>query len=115
MFNATRHRYKLLHYFVAIFFVALLSSAAPTQTFAADKDWTYDDYKQSLSHIERSPALVRAIENAIDTLPVGTTTKTEIDLRLWQLDILVKLNQPQAATTTASEIYTTYDLSLIHI
>ena len=109
MFNATRHRYKFLHYFVAIFFVALLTSAAPTQTFAADKDWTYHDYKQSLSHIERSPALVRAIDNAIDTLPVGTTTKTEIDLRLWQLDILVKLNQPQAATTTASEIYTTYD------
>jgi len=107
--NTMRQRYKILHHLLAIFFIAFLTYSVPLPTFAAEKNWTLTDYKKSLNHIQRSPALVRAIDNALDKLPEGAKRKTEIDLHLWKLDVLVKLNQSVDAAKVASDIYTKYD------
>ena len=95
--------------FMAIVFSLTLFLAVPQSAHAVNKNWQIDDYKESLSGIERSPALIAAIDHAIDTLPKGTTLKTEIDLYLWKLVVLAKTQESDAAAELASEIYNKYD------
>ena len=95
-----------------IMFTCILTSPL---SYAADKNWTITDYKDSLVHIDRSPELVLQIDRAIETLPKDAPQSTEIDLHLWKLVVLAKLQEANAATglmtagEVASEIYSTYD------
>jgi len=85
---------------------------APAQiSYAAEsgKAPTHEDYRKQLVNIKRSPKLVAAIEDVIDNLPPNTTITTEIELHLWKLVELAKLQQSEEAIEFASEIYAKYD------
>jgi signal transduction histidine kinase/CheY-like chemotaxis protein len=82
----------------------IFTCLSPSIAFAEKKNWNVSDYKKQLSHIERSPALVVAIDDAIENLPSDAKTKTEIDLYLWKLVVLAKLNRGQEAAEVAYKL-----------
>lgn len=97
-----------LSFFITVCF-SLFILFTPNTAFADKKNWDFSDYVDHLTHIKTSPALVIAIDDAINDLPHDGKLSTEIDLHLWKLVILSKINEGKAAAEVAAEIHNQYD------
>ena len=106
---------KAARVLIVAFFSVLIFFTNYQSAYGAEKNWHINDYKASLSHIERSPELVARIDKAIANLPRGAKLKTEIDLHLWKLVVLAKLQETEmalgseSAGQVAAEIFDKYD------